>query len=270
MSFWRGNGPGGAEFLKATYRQLKFAPHAHDRYLIALIMDGALEITDPGRSAVAVAGQVILYDCDRLHWGRSAARDGWSILSIYVPPDCLVQAAREMGASGGGTISFRDIATDDRHLARRIMSLWAASDLVHGILASESMLSKILADVLTRHADSYLRRPAVGRESRATRLAREFIDGNYAGNVSLRELSALSGIGRYWLIKAFKAAYGIPPYAYLMNVRVRHAVRLLRDGMEIAEAAAACGFADQSHLSRTFKRSTGITPGRFKGDRRRG
>src|SRR5258706_3430512 len=128
ISFWRHDGPDGAEFLKATYRELRFAPHAHDRYLFALITDGALEIIDPGRSAIAAAGQVILYNHDQMHWGRSAACGGWSILSMYLPPDCLDQAARELGASAGGTIGFRTIATDDRRLARKIASPCTASD----------------------------------------------------------------------------------------------------------------------------------------------
>lgn len=263
VSFWRGDGPCGTELLKGRYRELRFAPHAHDRYLLGLITDGALEIVDPGRSAIAAAGQVILYNHDQVHWGHSAACDGWSILSIYLPPDELNRSAREIGASASGTIGFQNIVVDDPKLARRITSLYAVGALARGTLASESVLSVILADVLTRHADRYVRLPSVGHESRAVRIAREFIDGNYAGNVSLRELSALSGIGRYWLIKAFRSAYGIPPYAYLTNVRVRHALKLLRAGIGVAEVALACGFADQSHLSRIFKRSTGLTPGLF-------
>src|SRR5258707_1919690 len=89
IAFWRHDGPDGAEFLKATYRELKFAPHAHDRYLFALITDGALEITDPGRSAIAAAGQGILYNHDQMHWGRSPSRDGRSISSMYLPPAYL-------------------------------------------------------------------------------------------------------------------------------------------------------------------------------------
>lgn len=266
ISFWRHDGPDGAEFLNGSYRELRFAPHAHDRYLFALVTRGALEITDPGRSAIATAGQVILYNHDQVHWGRSACRDGWSILSVYVPPDHLNQTARELGIPARGTIGFPNIAANDRHLARRIATLCKPNGLVHGRLESESLLLAVLADVLIRHADHHVRRPMIGRESRGTRAARTFIDDNYANNISLQELSVLSGIGRYWLIKTFKTAYGIPPYAYLTNVRVRHALRLLRDGMGLAEAAAACGFADQSHLSRMFKRSTGFTPGQFKGD----
>ena len=267
ISFWRHDGSAGAEFLNGSYRELKFAPHAHDRDLFALITRGALEITDPKRSAIATTGQVILYNHDHVHWGRSAGRDGWSILSVYVPPDQLDQTTRELGNPARGTIGFPSIVADDPQLAQRISTLCNPHDLVRDGLETDSLLLEILADVLSRHADRSCSQPSVGRESRGTRIARAFIDDNYASNLSLHDLSALCGIGRYWLIKAFKNAYGIPPYAYLTNVRVRHALRYLRDGMRPAEAAAACGFADQSHLSRMFKRSTGLTPGRFKVDR---
>lgn len=263
-SFWRQDGLDGVEFLSGRYRHFTFAPHAHDRYLFALITEGALEIVEPRRSATAAMGQVILYNHDQMHWGRSAGRDGWSIRSIYMPPSHVDQAAEELGAPARGTISFPDIAIDDRQLARRIAILCEAADGADEILRTESMLLEILGDVLIRHADRYVARPTVGREPRGTRAAREFIDQHYAGNVSLRELSALTGVGRYWLIRAFKAAYGVPPYVYLTAVRVRQAQRLLREGMGIAETAYACGFADQSHLSRVFKRSTGLTPGGFK------
>src|SRR5258707_15766391 len=98
IAFWRHDGPDGAEFLKATYRELRFAPHAHDRYLFALITDGALEIIDPGRSAIAAAGQGVLYNHDQLYWGGFVSRGAVAVLSIDLAPDYLNHDARELGA----------------------------------------------------------------------------------------------------------------------------------------------------------------------------
>jgi AraC-like DNA-binding protein len=46
--------------------------------------------------------------------------------------------------------------------------------------------------------------------------------------------------------------------------RLRRARALLSEGMALSEAAAACGFADQSHLNRVFKRLMGVPPGRYR------
>jgi AraC-like DNA-binding protein len=265
ITFWRSEGPDGAEFLRARYRSLRFAPHAHDRYLLALLTGGALEISDPRRCAVAGAGQVVLYDADRLHWGRAAAEEGWSILSIYLPASVLDRAASELGDRPAGTIGFPRMVADGAALARSVAQLWSAAARGSDALARESLLLDLVVAALVRHGGGSMATPVLGRESRAARLARDCIDGNFAEPLGLDRLAAVAGVGRFRVIRAFKQAYGVPPYAYLTNVRVREALVRLRAGMDVAETALACGFADQSHHSRMVKRSTGLTPARFRG-----
>jgi AraC-like DNA-binding protein len=65
------------------------------------------------------------------------------------------------------------------------------------------------------------------------------------------------------LPRAFSTATGMPPHSYLINLRVERAKVALRVGSTPAKAALQVGFADQSHLTRHFKRLTGIAPGRF-------
>jgi AraC-like DNA-binding protein len=66
------------------------------------------------------------------------------------------------------------------------------------------------------------------------------------------------------LIRLFGDATGIPPHAYLRQVRVKRAKALLARGDSIANVAQATGFNDQSHLNRWFKRLLGITPGQYR------
>ncbi len=82
-------------------------------------------------------------------------------------------------------------------------------------------------------------------------------------SVSLQELAERASLSRYQLLRAFRDVYGLPPHAYLIQVRVRRASAALRAGATIADAALTAGFADQSHLTRCFKRATGVTPGRY-------
>jgi AraC-like DNA-binding protein len=53
------------------------------------------------------------------------------------------------------------------------------------------------------------------------------------------------------------------PSAYRWALRVRAAQRLLRAGHPPARVATDCGFYDQGHLNRHFKRATGVTPGQY-------
>jgi len=73
-----------------------------------------------------------------------------------------------------------------------------------------------------------------------------------------------TGIGPYALLRAFRAETGLPPHAYLNQIRVRRARGLLDRGVAPARAAAEAGFADQAHLTRHFKRIVGVPPGAYQ------
>jgi AraC-like DNA-binding protein len=77
-------------------------------------------------------------------------------------------------------------------------------------------------------------------------------------------LAALAGVSRFQLLRAFRRETGITPHAYLIQRRVSAARRLLAAGEIPAQAAAAAGFSDQSHMTRAFVRYLGVTPARYR------
>lgn len=69
----------------------------------------------------------------------------------------------------------------------------------------------------------------------------------------------------------FHQAFGQTPYQYVLHMRVQHAKELLVEStLTLAEIADLCGFTDIHHFSKTFKKSTGETPGSYRHERRRG
>jgi AraC-like DNA-binding protein len=81
--------------------------------------------------------------------------------------------------------------------------------------------------------------------------------------VTLVVLATVAGLSRFELIRRFREQNGVTPHAYQTNLRVEEARRLLTTGTAPAEVAAGCGFADQPHLTRVFRRAVGVTAGRY-------
>jgi AraC family transcriptional regulator len=92
-----------------------------------------------------------------------------------------------------------------------------------------------------------------------------YVETHLGDDVALSDLAGLVGYSPGHLARAFKKAFGVSPYQYVLGRRVERAKALLRDrNRSIAEVARACGFATQSHFSAAFKARTGDTPGAFR------
>jgi AraC-like DNA-binding protein len=103
---------------------------------------------------------------------------------------------------------------------------------------------------------------------RAAVRAREILEQRMTRPPTLEQLAAELDTGPFALLRAFRTLYGMPPHAWLTDVRVRHACRLLEAGTAPADAAVAVGFTDQPHLNRHFTRIVGVPPGAYRRERK--
>jgi len=186
---------------------------------------------------------------------------------LYPEVHVVTGVAAELGWRG--TPSFPETIVADPRSAAALRAAHLAAE--HGDrLASSSLLRAALAGLLTAHAaDRPGGRPAAARRApAAVALTRDLLAERLAGPPSLDELAGLTGLSPFALLRAFRAETGLPPHAYLNQLRVRRARSLLDDGRTPADVAAQTGFADQAHLTRHFKRVVGVPPGAYQRERR--
>ena len=96
---------------------------------------------------------------------------------------------------------------------------------------------------------------------------RERLADDLVTTPSLSQLAAMVGLSRYQLLRRFERAYGMTPFEWQRQVRAERARALIASGSGLAAAAAGCGFADQSHMTRAFVHHFGFTPGAWAGSR---
>ena len=113
----------------------------------------------------------------------------------------------------------------------------------------------------------YVREPAPGHDSiehRAVRRMRDLIRERYAENLTLDEIASHAGLNKFYALRAFKRAVGVPPNTYQRHVRIARARELLRAGHDGAQLALDLGFCDQSHFDRWFRRIAHLTPTQYQ------
>ncbi len=91
----------------------------------------------------------------------------------------------------------------------------------------------------------------------------KYIHERYHERVVMEYISNEIGISPFYFQRIFRKHIGLTPVQYLQRVRTRFSMISLQSGMPASLAALEVGFADQSHMIRTFQSYVGITPGRF-------
>lgn len=94
--------------------------------------------------------------------------------------------------------------------------------------------------------------------------ASEYMEEHFSESFSINDVAIYVGVDRSYLYKLFQRHYGLSPTAYLEQVRLTHACRLLLDkDRSIQEVAYLCGYSDAGYFSTIFKKHKGVSPKKF-------
>ena len=103
------------------------------------------------------------------------------------------------------------------------------------------------------------------------RRAKELMAEDLRRDISIKDLARECEISPSHFCRAFSQSTGLSPRQWLLATRVERACDLLTDTkIPLAEVAVACGFFDQSHLTKIFSRTIGTTPGAWRRSHRAG
>ncbi|WP_202304696.1 AraC family transcriptional regulator [Mesorhizobium sp. L-8-10] len=248
----------GVEAIVAETRH-SFPRHSHQHYGIGVVHRGA-QRSFSGRGMVeAGPGDTITVNPGEVHDGMPIGDDGRAWSMLYFEPAMIQGAADDIADGAHGTREFHHPAITSRTTANIFLRLFAAAtgpdDGASQIRCDELLLS-LLAGLIGGEMSEPARAVPM-----AIRRARALIDDAPAMPVTLADLARESGLSRFQVLRGFARATGRTPHAYIMQRRIDLARSLIAGGMPLAEAAAAGGFADQSHMTRLFVRSFGISPG---------
>jgi AraC-like DNA-binding protein len=264
IKFWRVPEVGNLELLHAKYITHSFSRHAHETFAIGIIEQGALEGNYQGDIQVASAGSIVVVNPGLVHTGRAANETGWTYRMLYLDVSILQQAASEAAQRQREVPYFPTPVIQDKQIAKLVLRLHTTLASLTSKLEQDSKLLWTLTQLLTRYAENRPTVKSVGRESQSVQRVRDYLEAHYTENVSLEQLATVANFSPFYLLRTFHKQVGLPPHGYLNQLRLVRAKNLLAQGWPISQVAQQTGFADQSHLTRHFKRMLGVTPGQYQ------
>jgi AraC-like DNA-binding protein len=247
------------EAMRAHFVRHVYDRHSHDAYLFGVTEEGVQAFRCRGYTRASAAGMIMAFNPDDPHDGHAAAREGFTYTMLHLGTDLVADILADAQGRRAGLPLFTEPVVDDGPLAGRLRRLNALLlDGATRLEAQELVMGTVLA-MVQRHATQPAAAPTPPRSGAPSRV-RDLLHDCFADDLSADDLARAVGLSRFQLYRQFRERYGVAPSAYLRQVRLREARRRLAAGAAIAEAAFATGFADQSHLTRWFRRTYGITP----------
>jgi AraC-like DNA-binding protein len=262
--------PWAGVFSTDTDSARSYDRHWHTTFGVGLIARGGHRSMS-GRGVVdARVGDVITTNPAEVHDGRPLGGPTRRWRMIYLEPAVMASLADGPETPRVDICLTRPVFQDATLVpllreALRQLERWstAAHRAADAALRCEEALVRACGRVLLAHSTATPTVEAGGDMAAVReRLADDLVD-----TPSLSELAALVGLSRYQVLRRFERDYGMTPFTWQRQIRVERA-RILIGNSPLAEVAADCGFADQSHMTRAFVDHFGFTPGALAAARR--
>jgi len=227
--------------------------------LFQYTISGRGRLNYAGKQHIVEPGQAMLlyFPFDNRYW--LADGDHWEHYFLCLHGQEVMRAARTIIAKKGPLISL----TPDS------LALESSLDACAQIL-SEQVKTPFTASAMAYSLCMHLLSETCGEAAPAPRAtilekAKDYARKHFAEDIGVDHLAQAAGLSRFHFSRQFAASEGTSPAAYVANLRIRAAARLLRD-TEVAVAAvgARCGFSDPAYFCRAFRRAIGVSPGEFR------
>lgn len=238
----------GIEIFRFTGLTDPFPPHFHKRFLLGALLSGERFFSGPGGERKLQPGELVALAPFQAHSCRPVSGP-CSWVCLHIEPNL-----GERLSAGAQPALDRDTECG-RTLETLVDNLLVCGEADPLMPALAGLFRKAFppgANGASRRPDSF--------EALLSKMEELAVQTS-----SLEEMAARAGMGEYAFLRAFFRKTGITPWRYVQSCRLHLGQELLRSGQAPVEAALKAGYFDQSHFTRAFKASLGLTPGFFGG-----
>lgn len=260
VKIWQPDGD-AYELLSASGITTSMPRQVFQEYLIGVIEKGQAKFTYQGEQFQIGGDSLLLIQPGEAFAGQGSLEHPRTFRMLHATPKFLQSSISVLTEQTSKLPHFIQPIEQNSILVDTFSKIHRALEMPHSRLERDSWLLELISLLLQYCTLDAPQTLFYGRESDRVKQVREFLMERFTENPSLEQLAALVNLSPYRLNRVFSQEIGVPPHAFLNQVRVWRAKAQLAKGIEIAQVAVETGFYDQAHLTRHFKRLLGYTPG---------
>lgn len=240
-----------------------------DHHNIAVHLGGPKRVTRRGGSGSLVEdiktyAYTTIEAGTNYHWSTEGPI---AFAHIYLDPGYY---AREVGIAfnrdPAAVRFYEQVGTFNPLIARLLIAVISSAERDDAAaMALETQIQALIVQMCEKHMNLPRHDARLLLAPRAIARVREYVAAHLDRPITLDDLAEQAGYSRYHFARGFRAATGMPPYAYIVHERIALACQLLgQRELPIAAIAAATGFASHAQFSSRFRQLTGLAPSAFR------
>ncbi|HEX5656898.1 MAG TPA: AraC family transcriptional regulator [Polyangiales bacterium] len=258
ISQWTAEGIGFRRVDVAVGERLAFSKVMFEEVVLLAFTGATWHSEQAGRRELETPDCVVMRDAGQVfsaRLGEVLDPRGSVCRELHFSPAKLRELCEGMA------FELREPVLIEPGLSRELLRVHRTFERDGATLEASSDLLRLLATIAARTRGHGARIAAC---SRRTQRVIDYLRAHFAEKVTLAELGQVTDSNPFVLLRQFQKQTGVSPHDYLSAYRVYRAQQYLDRGLKLSEIAHRCGFSDQSHLNRQFKRRLGVAPRALK------
>ncbi|MGE4588021.1 MAG: AraC family ligand binding domain-containing protein [Acidaminococcaceae bacterium] len=239
----------------------KFPNHFHEHYVIGFIENGQRHLSCKNNEYTVEPGDLLLFNPGDNHTCVQIDDRTLDYRCLNIQPEIMKKAVLEITGK-----DYLPYFTTQVVFHSELVTLLRELHLIimheEKDFRKEELFFFLLEQLIAEFTEQKTTSPQLELSAEINAIC-EFLEKNYKENITLNQLSSLTGLSKYHLLRSFTKQKGISPYSYLETIRIVKAKKLLEQGISPLETALQTGFTDQSHFSNFFKKFIGLTPKQY-------
>lgn len=236
-----------------------FPKHYHETYSIAVLTDGAKDFRTNRLRCTLDGTNLVTMNPGEIHSGDTLTEGGWKQLVMLFDGEAVRRFAEE-NELGDKELIFNKIVKDDKQFRTGLLSLFKSIAKAEDGLEKDNYYENLMALLFSSEK---MLKPELSFTGRLNiQKVMTLINDEPDRKHTLDSLAKAAGMSKFHFLRSFRETTGVTPHAYLNITRVEKAKGLLICGTDsITDIACMCGFSDQAHLTRAYKKIYGTPPG---------
>ena len=253
---------------KLNYLELRYSKsntcykeHVHNTLSIGAILNGKRVYINKNKTFILRKKQLAIINPNTSHSCNNNTKSANKLYMLYLSKDWCFSIQQSIFPNLKEFIPFSNELINNKTIYNNFIKLCELLFSNSLILEKETFLIKFFSSLYVKY------NKPIKIELKDTSIINEiikYLNINIKEDISLNDLSKEFNLSTFYITKLFKKELNIPAHSYFLNLKIEFSKDLLRSGLSISETALECGFCDQSHFHRNFKKIVAITPKQYQ------